>query len=119
MGKLNYIEPNELDHIFGSIEPSEKIETLVDLAKDFVKKREELSLHMGNKDLDNFRLISHSLKSNCRYIGAKKLSQCSFLLEKVPSFESSDFEQNWQTFLATHKSTMSEIKSTLKELSEV
>lgn len=112
-----FIKPSELDHIFGKIEPAEKVETIVDLAKDFVRKRNELQKHMSNRDLDNFRLISHSLKSNCRYIGASKLSQCSFMLEKVPSFDADEFPILWQQFMETHKMTMTEIKSTLEELS--
>lgn len=116
MTKSNFINTNEIDKIFGRIDRDEKIQTIIDLAKDFVKKRSELLRLKNDSDLDNFKLISHSLKSNCRYIGAAPLSQCSLKLEMTESFVGEEFEHHWQLFLTTYKQTMNDIKQSLQEL---
>ncbi|MBU2883615.1 hypothetical protein KO525_10425 [Psychrosphaera sp. B3R10] len=116
MAESNFINTDEIDKIFGRIDRDEKIQTIVDLAKDFVKKRSELLRLKNEMDLDNFKLISHSLKSNCRYIGATALSQCSFTLEKTESFNEDGFDNHWQLFLSTYNNTMNDIKLSLQEL---
>lgn len=91
-------------------------ETIESLRKDFSLKMSELSVCIEQSDLDNFRLKSHSLKSNCCYLGAMQLNQHSSQLEKTESFDNKDFPALWSDFKSVFASTMSEIDRTINTL---
>ena len=116
MQSTKFIDVSELSDIFGEMDNQETRETIESLRKDFSLKMTELSVSIEQNDLDNFRLKSHSLKSNCCYLGAIQLNQHSSKLERIEAFNTKDFPILWSDFKSVFASTMSEIDRTIKTL---
>jgi len=110
------IDISELNDIFGEMDNQETRETIESLRDDFLLKMTELSACIKEQDLDTFKLKSHSLKSNCCYLGAMQLNQYSYKLELSDSFNDDEFPSLWANFKSTFASTINEIDSTIKTL---
>ncbi len=81
MMDINYLIKNKIDvnkslEILGDIETYN--ETLVDFLTDIAEKLANIKQYKEQKDMPNYAIMVHSLKSDARYLGFTKLAELAY-----------------------------------------
>ena len=86
------------------------IELLTDYAKSADEKCLSLASYLANKDLPNYRILIHSLKSSSRTIGADEVSALAKELEDASAKSNLEFVQgHHEKFVADYKALAAKI----------
>lgn len=101
------IDPEEGLRFMGGSEP-QYIEILRLFVEDAGKKMEKLSGRLASSDMKEYGILVHAIKSNARSIGADRLADMAFELEKAAkagdqvfiAAHHDEFELEWQLLTA-------------------
>ena len=77
---INYLKENDID-VDSGVELLGSIDMYNDTLKDFLIECEtripKMKEHVDNDDANNYAILAHSMKSDSKYLGFKKLAQIS------------------------------------------
>ena len=76
--KIEYLKANGVNTEIG-IQNTSDVETyneiLLDFCNSFQKKKKKVNAYRQNNDINNYTILVHALKSNCRMLGFTSLGE--------------------------------------------